>query len=231
MDPALQSNKLNNEAGSASVLAWHSKVTDLRGVGTATQERLGRLGVHTVGDLLMHLPRNYQDRRQVIPLARIVAGKDACVRVAVVSVGSFRYRGRRTPAIKISDSEGDFAVLYAFGRPQLGRVLIPGREVLLYGRFDRRGDRLSASRFEIIDQEEMDSGTLASIYPATSGITQQTLRRLIGAALVGVASKYMSTGGIGETPTAEFIIISGTCLCGTLPRNFTLSPIPSTYLS
>ena len=162
-------------------------MTALRGVGAALRERLARLGVRTVGDLLTHAPRGYQDRRRPLPLAQIAAGSDACVSATVVRVGSFRFRGRRTPAITIADDAGDAATLYAFGRPQFGRSLQPGQRLLVYGRFDRRRGRLSAGSFELLDPQEAGAA-LAPVYPATAGLTQPVLRRMIAAALAAGAA-------------------------------------------
>ncbi len=159
----------------------------LRGVGAATRERLARLGVRTVGDLLTHLPRGYQDRRRLLPLAQVASGSDACVSATVVRVGSFRHRGRRTPAITIADDAGDAATLYAFGRPQFGRSLLPGQRVLVYGRFDRRGGRLSAGSFELMCPQEAAAGALVPVYPATAGLTQPALRRMVDAVLAAAA--------------------------------------------
>lgn len=177
-----QSDKLRSE-----VISWDDQVSSLSGVGPAMQERLARIGVHTVGDLATYLPRGYQDRRQLLSLAQVVPGSDACVSATVVRIGRFRYRGRPTPTVTIVDVAGDHATLYAFGRPQIGRMLRPGQEVLVYGRFNQRRGMLSTGSFELMSSQEASNGTLVPIYPATTGLTQRTLRRLIHAAVVAVA--------------------------------------------
>ena len=79
------------------------------------------------------------------------------------------------------------AILYAFGRPQIGRTLSVGQPVLVYGRFDRRNGRLQAGSFELMSAEEMAAGRLLPVYPATAGLAQRLLRRLVGYALAAAA--------------------------------------------
>lgn len=198
MPLARRSDELGGGTPCAPILAWEDDVASLRGVGPATRDRLSRLGVQTIGDLLMHLPRDYQDRRRRLPLARVASGTDACVSATVVRIGSFRHRGRRTPTITIADAAGDAAILYAFGRPQLGRTLTIGQPVLVYGRFDRRNGKLQAGSFELMSPQEMADGTLLPVYPATAGLSQRLLRRLVDDALAAAApsARYLLPGAV-----------------------------------
>ena len=198
MPLARQSDRLRSGTLSAPTLGWDDEVGALRGVGPATRDRMARLGVHTIGDLLMHLPRGYQDRRRLLPLAQVAAGSDACVSATVMRTGSFLHRGRRMPTITIADDAGDRATLYAFGRPQLGRTLTTGQPVLVYGRFERRNGRVQAGSFELMSPEEMAAGTLIPVYPATTGLAQRLLRRLIDDALAAAApsARYLLPGEV-----------------------------------
>lgn len=54
------------------------EVTQLSGVGPALAAKLGKLGLHTVEDLLFHLPNRYQDRTRLVPLSALKP-KTACL--------------------------------------------------------------------------------------------------------------------------------------------------------
>ncbi|MFN2568963.1 MAG: hypothetical protein ABR564_05105, partial [Candidatus Dormibacteria bacterium] len=51
-----------------------SSITEVHDIGPQHARRLERLGVHTVRDLLFHLPRRYEDTRDVLPLAALRPG-------------------------------------------------------------------------------------------------------------------------------------------------------------
>ncbi len=53
---------------SAAALLAERPVTALRGVGPALAELLAKLGLHTVQDVLFHLPLRYEDRTRVVPI-------------------------------------------------------------------------------------------------------------------------------------------------------------------
>ena len=52
----------------------------LRGVGPERAAQLARLGLHTIGDLLLHRPRRYEDRRRFLAVADLQLGKAATAR-------------------------------------------------------------------------------------------------------------------------------------------------------
>src|SRR5688572_11641588 len=72
----------------------HRPVTTLRGVGEALAERLTRLNVSTVQDLLFLLPLRYEDRTHVAPIGSLVAGERAVVEGEVL-LSEVAFRGRR----------------------------------------------------------------------------------------------------------------------------------------
>ena len=87
-------------------------VTSLPGVGPAGGRRLAELGAATVGELLQHFPRAWEDRRRVTPLAALAPGRPAVVRVRVAAHRRFGPRARHlridvtdlAPAARVPDT-------------------------------------------------------------------------------------------------------------------------------
>ena len=59
-------------------------VTALKGVGEAMAEKLAKVGLETVQDVLFHLPLRYQDRTRVVPIGALRPGQDAVVEGRVI---------------------------------------------------------------------------------------------------------------------------------------------------
>jgi ATP-dependent DNA helicase RecG len=159
-------------------------VGDLRGVGSATARRLERLGVKTVRDLLLHLPRGYEDRTEIVPLCRAHERDKACVVATVVTQSEFG-RGRgRTLKVVVSDGTAS-ASLVCFGRPFLRSVLLPESKFFIWGGFSMRFGEISCADFEIEPWGESPAGfgRILPLYPLTEGLTQGVLRRLVRQAL------------------------------------------------
>ena len=79
------------------------EISSLRGVGPRFAERLQRLGVTTVRDLLLFLPRAYEDRSSMVPLSRAAALDKACVAASVLSTSDVGWGPRRTLKAVVSD--------------------------------------------------------------------------------------------------------------------------------
>ena len=77
----------------------------LKGVGTKVAEKLSKLGLNSVEDLLFHLPLHYQDRTRVYPIKDIKDGMQVAVQGEVVSC-QVQFGKRKILKCKISDGEG-----------------------------------------------------------------------------------------------------------------------------
>ena len=159
-------------------------VQSLKGVGPATARLLQRLKIDTVHDLLLHLPREYQDRRHIEPLSSMVAGGRTNAVVRVVAQEDVRGRGRRTLKVYVED-ESDRVALLCFGRDYLRRVLLPGKQFYLSGTFTRRYGEMQSTNFEVEAFGETPDSfrKILPLYPLTEGLTQNVLRKSMASAL------------------------------------------------
>ncbi len=161
-------------------------VTDLKGVGAALAEKLAKVGLETLQDILFHLPLRYQDRTRIIPIGALRPGQDAVVEGTVAGADVVMGR-RRSLLVRLSDGSGTLSLrFYHFSNAQK-EGLKRGTQVRCYGEI-----RPGSSGLEIYhpeyraltgDEPPAVEQTLTPIYPTTEGLTQQRLRQLSEQAL------------------------------------------------
>jgi ATP-dependent DNA helicase RecG len=151
---------------------------------------LGTLGLHTVGDLLEHLP---SDSRQARSVATLRAGEQATVAVKVRAIGAraVRRRGMR-PLVEatVCDGSGTMRATF-FNQPWLVQRYSPGTRLLLHGKRDERGGfRVSHHAIETGEpgredgaEEERGGRGVGSVahYPAAEGVSSTQILTLVGA--------------------------------------------------
>jgi ATP-dependent DNA helicase RecG len=160
-------------------------VAVLRGVGPALAERLTRLGVQTIGDLLCLLPNRYEDRTELRPLGGLRPGEKVLIegRIELVEV---IFRGRRAMLCRIADGTSAITLrFFHFSRAQQNN-LIRGATLRCFGevRAGRTGLEIIHPEYQLVGPStEPPSNVFTPIYPATEGLHQQRIRSLIEQAL------------------------------------------------
>ncbi|MFV8834404.1 ATP-dependent DNA helicase RecG [Aquisalimonas sp.] len=159
-------------------------VTSLRGVGERQAERLAQLGIHSVQDLLLHLPLRYEDRSRVRRLGELRPGEQALasgtVELAEVA------RGRRSRLLcRITDGTGALTLVFFHFHPGQQKRLARGTRVRCFGEVRDGPSGLQMIHPELeIGADTGDGGDgLLPVYPATQGLNQTALRRLVDGAI------------------------------------------------
>ena len=154
----------------------------LKGVGEKRAAMLGKLGVHTLWDLLTLYPRAYEDWNSVIPIAGAPLGENVCIRAFVGSrCREHRIRkGMTLYKTEISDGESLLEVTF-FNNKYAAERLEAGKEYLFFGKVKGKGYFRSMVSPEFA---EFDGGTgLRPIYPQTAGLNSRAIEKLVRRAL------------------------------------------------
>lgn len=166
-----------------------SPVQYVKGVGPRRALLLDRLGIHTVHDLLWHLPRAYRCQRLARSIASVRPGEMVAIQGTVRALSARRARpGSRVRNIvnAIIENGPDTLAAVWFNQPYLKDKLRPGAKVRLFGKtelFDGYLQMSSPEVEQIDDDEEEEEGRIIPLYPLTEGLSQKILRRMIAGGL------------------------------------------------
>ncbi|MDX1963852.1 MAG: ATP-dependent DNA helicase RecG [Pirellulales bacterium] len=162
----------------------------LRGCGRERAQVLAKLGIHSVGRLLFHFPRDYQDYRDLIPIAELKADTTASVRGTVSEVSErLTKSGTRMLGVLITDGTHALRALW-FNQPYLKPKFRNGQSVLLSGKVKLSGMRweMAHPRIQWLEEDEnVSQGRMLPVYPLSEGITQGQMRYLLRVAVEAYA--------------------------------------------
>jgi ATP-dependent DNA helicase RecG len=156
----------------------------LRGVGRERAAQLARLKLHSVGDLLLHRPRRYEDRRHFLDIAALRLGEPATVRGKVVALGLNTYAKRTKSVFELILDDGS-ARLHCrwWNLPFLQKYFRPGDDVFVFGKPNSLRPRtIDHPETEVVVAGEDSSihlNRIAPVYPLTEGLPQRWLRSLL----------------------------------------------------
>ena len=160
-------------------------ITALRGVGEALAQRLGRLGVAQVQDLLFVLPLRYEDRTTVVRIGALLPGVRAVVE-GEIQLAQVAYRRRRQLQCSLSDGSGFLTLRFFHFSAAQQQGLARGTRLRCFGEVRRGPQGLEMVHPEyrrVSGGEAPPEETLTPIYPLTEGVPQGRLRALIAQAL------------------------------------------------
>lgn len=169
-------------------------VTSLKGVGGKVAERLVKIGVQQVQDLLFHLPLRYQDRTRLMPLGALRLQQEVLVE-GTIQLSQVKFGRRRSLLCHISDGTGSLILRFFHFSKAQQLQLEKGRKIRCFGEV-----RNGPSSFEMVHPEYrlIDAGKivpvdseLTPVYSTTEGLHQLSLRKLITQALASLENGLM----------------------------------------
>lgn len=164
----------------------NTDITKLYGVGKVRAATYGKMGISTVGDLLCHYPRGYENRGDV----RLLADAPTDVKCAVVLTVATeprvaRLKNRMTlTKFKAYDDSG-YCELVFFNQEYLKTVFTVGSDFRFYGKVQqtKSGYTMSSPVYEPCG-DGASLAPLVPVYPLTEGLTQKQIAKDMKSALV-----------------------------------------------
>ncbi len=167
-------------------------VTTLKGVGGALAEKLAKLGIQSLQDLLFHLPHRYEDRTRIIPMGNRRIGDVGVVEGEVMKADLVMGR-RRSLQVTLKDSSGFLVMRFFHFNAAQKNQLTEGARVRCFGevRPGRAGYEFYHPEYQVNPPPMPARGeaTLTPVYPLTEGIQQPRVRSLCQQAL-GYLKRY-----------------------------------------
>ncbi|GHA43719.1 ATP-dependent DNA helicase RecG [Photobacterium aphoticum] len=161
-------------------------LTELSGVGAKMAEKLDKIGLRTVQDLLFHLPLRYEDRTRIWPIAQVMPGQHLTIQGEVLSC-NITFGKRRMMTVKISDHTGTATLRFFNFTAAMKNSFADGKQVKAYGEIKRGqyGLEIIHPDYRLFSEptELSVEDTLTPVYPTTDGLRQLTLRNLTDQAM------------------------------------------------
>ena len=170
------------------VSALDMPVTALAGVGPKVAEQLSQLGIERIFDLLLHLPRDYEDRSRLVSIADVAHGQAALITGRVVHVDT----KRSGMTVVVDDDTGTLSLRFFKVYRGLAQTMSIGTQLQLFGevKVSRYGKQIHHPEYQVISSNEAIVNTgLQPIYPSVKGLHQNKLRTLIKLALQTVRTQ------------------------------------------
>jgi ATP-dependent DNA helicase RecG len=170
----------------AAPVAPSALVTQLPGAGKAVADKLEKLNVRTVEDLLNLIPRRHIDYSNTVKIGSMLGfggRSDLTVRGEVTELNEIRGPGKPRVVLRIADDSGSVRV--TFFNTFVGKQVAIGDEIAVSGKLDfgYGAPSFTSPEWERIGGDSLSTGRLTPIYPLTKGLYQKTVRNLTRRAL------------------------------------------------
>ncbi len=170
---------LDPDEAAARLQALEQPVSVVKGIGPRIAEQFAKLGIHSINDALLYLPRRYDDYTRLNYISKL---QPNTVQTVIGKVTHTEVRigrgGRKDFFMLVDDDTGILQVIF-FGQHYLIRTIKKGLHVVLSGKISIYGHRLQMTNpeWEYLDTENLHTVGIVPVYPLTEGVKARSFRR------------------------------------------------------
>ena len=161
-------------------------ITIIRGIGPAKAKQFAALNILTLGDLICHFPRGYEDRTKLVPIAQLEVDVPACFRAVVMNTPRTHHvrQGLDLTRVQVADHSARLTLTF-FNNKFAAQQLSYGSEYIFYGRLsgDYSGYGMTNPVFEDPNTPGVTTRRILPLYPLTAGLSNAYLLKTVRQAL------------------------------------------------
>lgn len=157
-----------------------SPLQDVKGVGPAMGAKFAQLGLQTVHDLLLYVPRKYDDYSQITEIKALKPGM-VTIQAQIKSInGRYVRRGLHITEAVASDATGSVRLVW-FNQPYRATQTKKDQEYFITGVFGLSYQRLAitAPSMELVSDFPVSTARIVPVYRETKGLKSAQIRRVI----------------------------------------------------
>ena len=161
-------------------------ITILKGIGPAKARLFAQLGIETLGDLICHFPRGYEDRTRLVPISQLQPDVPACFRAMVMNTPRTNHirKGLDITRVQVADHSARLNITF-FNNKYAAESLRYGQEYIFYGAVsgDFIGYNMTSPVFETLDSPPVTTRRILPVYPLTAGLNNASVLRAVKQAM------------------------------------------------
>ncbi len=166
------------------MLTKDTPISELKGIGPKSLYLYENLGIHTVRDLLFHIPFRYQDTSEIISIKEFKERGEGTFLAEIEDVKTTYFKKKIT-TVKVKDDTDTLRLTY-FNQSYLQKTLQKGEIYLFDAKYStsRNGKTKNIynpkfEKFKYEKEKQLHVGKIVGVYPETKGLTSAMLRRKI----------------------------------------------------
>lgn len=160
----------------------NASVTMIKGVGEKSAEKLKKLGIRYVEDLLLHYPVGYRDLRSPVEIGELEEEEPALIHARVISSPHWlRRQGKFSIfSFEVEDDSASLRMVM-FNQPYWASQLMVGKSYYFFGKPKRYRGAMQMDSPEIFVGDTLPG--MVACYSLTAGVSQKNLSRWVRSAM------------------------------------------------
>ncbi|HBG2116032.1 ATP-dependent DNA helicase RecG [Clostridioides difficile] len=159
----------------------YKDVQYVKGIGPKKADKLNKLGIFTLKDLLYYFPRQFEDRNNLKKIAQLEDGEKVTIKAIISSINTFSPKeGMTLTKIDVKDETGS-AKLVFFNKSYIKNTFRPGDSILVFGKVKKKFNNLelTSCELEYLTNSPKNTCRFMPVYQLTYGVTNKEIMSII----------------------------------------------------